>query len=1697
MSGHLWKYYFEDDLENFRHLLEGNFRAAPPPRRSAGQSILATSLESPSSLGTSPTMMTRQKADLATRSRGFITLTRADINSKDANGLTILHHAATSTGESSFDFATALLEHPQIDLYSQDFENGWTSLHRAFYFGNISIARAIIDRDVKDALGHGTGGVVAHAGGLVKIKDREGNGPLDLFATTIKDRTLRPQLHEWVGSGDEGDHEETWQYEESGDDDRPSRRKIAPLVDIAGDELFMFGSNRNVTLGFGDEDDRQYPERPVLRRPDHLLKRFYREHLERKYMEDPERRLPTSHDLMISDLPAFIRSTSLVVQDVQLSKLHTAVITSDPEANLYICGHGPGGRLGTGSETTQFQFVCIEGGGLAHKRVLAVALGQNHTLAVSDEGEIFSWGNNAYGQLGYSLPKTAVKDEDPIQTLPRQIFGPLKKEAVTGVAASRLHSVAHTSSALYTFGKNEGQLGIVDSDARSLEFQVTPRRVAASLFTSPIRTVSAIDRATICLLENHEVWVFANYGYAKLAFPLDGFSNHFLKSSFLTTRYDSKPNQICKITSGGDSICAMSTAGEIYTVTVNKRSETAQDRDTSTTNPSKIRGALSQPYRIWSLKKGHMAARDVDIDQDGSIILTTDAGTVWRRVKRTKIKDATASGTGDYKPKDYKFQRVPGLTRVVAVRASAFGAYAAVRKDCDVTRKQIPVDEQALWDDIQPLLPFNDWFEEIDMHSNSATPSSPENPSGFHHLVRRVLDSDDLEQDLKDVTGMVEASEYDMVVASTLADVQIPAHQFIIASRSKVLRQALSALRRFGPHTLSDPQFGDLVSFNTEESGRVVMTLHSVDSLTLFNLVLYVYTDKVVDFWHYTRQSPSMAHRYRQVRTELMRLAAKLELKQLEPAVRQMIKPRRSLAQDMQHAVQDAAFFEDADVTVQLADGEIPVHSALMVQRCPFFEGLFKGRAAGRWLEGRRTEPDQAIKVDLEHIEKQVFELVLQYLYADAGDEIFDDFVSDNLGEALALNEYLDHIMDVLSVANELMLDRLSQVCQQVIGRHVNVRNVCQLLNAISPCAVSEFKDAALEYACLSLEAVLQTGVLDELDDDLLLELDEVVRENQLAYMPFARSGRAEMLLLEKYPGLAEQIDLRRRAKIDAFLLQNKHAEDVGRGPLSFRPGSLDELSSSPLQQKSRRRSGKDMKILPESPSFGPSTEGTTAADLMFDMDDEVDLAGELSGSLSTKPPPSQTLVLARELVSPSGKHQEATPATLPSVRSTGSWLSDDGFPPVGTSSSRAPDKPWGTAPLLTSKLDLKAIMSAESSNKPSNISLALSAQEKKDDRGAGASFAKMSQKERKKQQQQQQVTAAHLATALEETKSTSPWQTKLPATKTVSQNVTTESPTQPAASQQKTGQPNTPQLTMRQTIAKNGPAAKAKTSPAQVQSPTPSTPHRPQPSSHVSNDNTKLTSAPSSNGKGFAINQSSLGSQPPQSIRHIQQVQQSETSLQLSMQEILSQQAAEKAMIKDAAAKRSLQEIQQEQEFQEWWDKESRRVMEIEAARRKTEEKDQGKKKGSKGRNTGVRGDSGGGDIGAAKGQGKDAVGASSSAAGAGRSAKKNGRGDSNAESRRQQPKEKNKTQPDAENEFRGGDTSKATKSGSVTNVAAKASVQPASKTAATPLPSVPKGPRRGGGRNRGGGAARGLQDRDVGVDRRKPQPQQQQQQQ
>ena len=1549
MSTLLWKYYFENDVENFRQVLaRASYNASAQSTRGGVGSGKAVAGGPGATLATSPTLTSKSgkafsgnqirisSANATTKSLANVTLSRADINWRDSHGVTLLHHIASSTSENASEFGVALLQWPLLDLYLQDEESGWTALHRALYFGNITIARALMARDIQDSIAHSTAATSQGAGGLIKMKDREGNSPFDVYGASIASRTIHHGSEIPLLDANLEDEENDMAQGVTGDvnDDDISTRTVLPTTRIDGDELFAFGSNKNFTLGLGDEDDRQFPERVSLMRPEYLLRRFCNEYEARISRAGYVRSLDDSRSpLRVDGLPAAVRYRPIVIQDVELSKLHSAILTTDPEANLYMCGFGSGGRLGTGDETTRFGFMNINGGGLMGKKVIHVGLGQNHTIAISSEGETLSWGSNTYGQLGYSPNTSGAKDEEPVQLLPRQIFGPLKRELVIGAAASRIHSVVHTASSLYTFGKNEGQLGLVDSDARSLAIQNSPRKVAASLFSSPISSVSAIDRATICLLENHDVWVFSNYGYTKMNFPLESFSTLSLRSIW-DPRNQNSENFISKITSGGDTICAMSNLGDVFTIYVSQKVDSSTTT-ASTTNPSKIRGALSIPQRVWSLKKDHMAVRDVDVSQDGSIIICTESGSVWRRVKRAKIKDASAAGLSQHKAKDYKFSRVPGLTRITAVRSNTFGAYAAVRRDCDVLKTQVDVESNTLWKDLYPLLPFHGFGDE-DSETENPVPRfwMSSQRDDIATIRRAVLASGDLEEQVAGFLAGKEASwlsNYNVRIGTTLSGVRIPVHDFMLGSRSDVLRHALMKFRQ---HYFLEIQETMTIEYDGE--GKPLVLFQGVDFLTIFNLVIYIYTDSVVDVWHHTRQAPASASRYRQIRTELMRLASHLDMSKFEQAVRSMTMPLRTLHKDFESAISQPGYFDTGDVEVELDGGSMKVHSALMVQRCPFFEGLFQGRAAGLWLLSRRSqmqEQQDAINIDLKHVDPEVFKFVLQYIYADIDEEMFDNVVTANL------DAFLDLVLEVMSLANELMLDRLAQCCQKMLGRFVNTRNVCQLLNAVAPCSVTQFKDAALEYICLNLEGMLENHLLSELDEELMLELDEVVRQNQLACLPYAKSGRAKAELIDRYPGLIDVIERSKRIKVDSISLQIRLHESEAKsvGGSKARAAFREDFEQSPSVQKPKDRSSRDLDSQSKSPSLRAKS---SVADLMFEMDEDSDLEAETLYKSTPTRRRRPAVESSGTAIAPSslpdgdramGRYERAEQAsspkaygsiagsTSPSSYPARAAKTTPSFPEPMSSHSK---KPWGPPAMATPKVDMRNILAQASSNRVSNIAAALSVHGSHSEASTTGFHQKLSQRERKKQNQLQQPQAPQpIATPTpvlaenraESSKAASPWQVASTGPKVSLKDVLGADNRKLPSQQGSVARTPSP-LNLRQTVSGKVPTTRRSASgppisPAPVQRRTASTPVIP-------GSTGQITPSPL---------RSSSNQLRIQSIRHT--AAPAEPTLQLSMADILSQQQTEKDIIKEAVAKRSLQEIQEEQAFQEWWDEESRKV--------------------------------------------------------------------------------------------------------------------------------------------------------------------------
>lgn len=1286
----------------------------------------------------------------------------------------------------------------------------------------------------------------------------------------------------------------------------------------------------------------------MLNRPDHLFTRFHQEYLD-KFGNG------STASTDVSKIPALVLSRPLTIRDVVLSKLHSAVLTNDPVSNLYVCGVGRGGRLGLGDENTRFNYACVQGG-LANKQVIQVALGQNHSMALTNNGELWTWGSNATSQLGYALPPPAKADEEPTSPVPTRVFGPLKKEMILGIAASAIHSVAHTGNALFCWGKNIGQLALMDADSRSLEVQQTPRKVAASLLTSPIVQVSAIDKATVCLLANHHVICFTSYGYNIVKFPVVDVWGKYIPNSALPDY--NKRNQIQRIASAGDTIAAITGRGDLFTFGLNHKTEDSAAA-TSTTNPSKIKTAVTTPQCIWSAKRD--GVKSVSIGEHGSVIICTNSGAVWRRVKRAKAKDAYVSGSGP-KRKDFKFQRVPYITNIIQVAASPFGAFAAIRRDSDLMRKQIDVDDQTLWEDVAGLNCLHD-FRASEPEGDDNTMNGWNNASVKRRLTPvayEVLKAPDLETELGQYleTWSYGNEPLDTAICTSSApEILIPIHGWLLSARSSVLRQALIKFRRDGSSLHPE-------TFSMEEvDGRTVITFVGLDMISILNLVLYMYEDKVIPAWNFTREAASMAFRYRQVRTELMRVSSRLNMMGLEKAVRIQVNPEKQLDRDLDSAYHAQGFFEDGDLLLELDGAAIPAHSSLLCRRCPWFQTLYQGRSGGMWLAGRRdAQEGDRIKIDLQHIEPQTFEHVLRHIYADTGEDMFDKVVSPSV------DQFMDLVMDVMSVANELMLDRLSQICQTMMGKFVSTRNIASLLNEISPCVVTEFKDAGLEYVCLQMETMLENHLLDDLDQDLLVELDEMVRANQLTRLPFARSGRAALLLHEQYPELAGDIDeeRQRRVKEMAFKVTQRDEEKRLAASSKGKYGSLDE-SAPPTADRPRKLS-KSAPIEPPSPALRPKQ---SQHDLMFEMDDEESTVVDSPSVRASRRVDSRQALPSPGFPASPGPDLSSSPHLPRSQRTV----------PLAekTTNEATPTKsgaPWKSSPLPTAKLDLRDVFKPASPAGPSGISAGLAAQKTKDASAAKPAQPKLSQKERKKQQQAQAAEAALLAANSQTPKiawdksgrgqQSSPW--KIASAKGKSPAATTPTGSMPQASampkplvaaessshhvSRRTASPDTRFSGQSRTPSSTTLAAPTRP-PVRGSTPVPSS--SPAPPKPAGPSSTSAAQAPS---KPLVPHSKSYITRPPKD----------EPLIGLSMADIIEHEQRERQVVKEAVAKRSLQEIQQEQEFQQWWDAESRRAQEEEARRLnpgrgkgKSRDDDGGGRRGGRRGRGGKPGDGGG----------------------------------------------------------------------------------------------------------------------------------------
>ena len=172
------------------------------------------------------------------------------------------------------------------------------------------------------------------------------------------------------------------------------------------------------------------------------------------------------------------------VRQVAACGFHTAALTEAGE--IFTWGEGKFGRLGHGSERNELVPRMIEA--LAGKRMRQVACGGFHSAAITEAGDVHTWGGGEHGQLGHG---DKVNKHAPCRV------EALQDECVLQVTCGWSHTVALSEDArVYTWGNGDhGKLGHGDT------LKVTTPRLVDALREQRVCRVASYNEHTAALCD--------------------------------------------------------------------------------------------------------------------------------------------------------------------------------------------------------------------------------------------------------------------------------------------------------------------------------------------------------------------------------------------------------------------------------------------------------------------------------------------------------------------------------------------------------------------------------------------------------------------------------------------------------------------------------------------------------------------------------------------------------------------------------------------------------------------------------------------------------------------------------------------------------------------------------------------------------------------------------------------------------------------------------------------------------------------------------------------------------------------------------------------------------------------------------------------------------------------------------------------
>lgn len=379
-------------------------------------------------------------------------------------------------------------------------------------------------------------------------------------------------------------------------------------------------------------------------------------------------------DTSDQDHPTFVDALRGVgVKQIACGSGHTVVLTTDGE--VYTWGRGDDGRLGHGDNGWKYVPRIIQS--LTGQVVAHVTCGSYHTAAVTTDGALYTWGGGMYGKLGHG-------NEAGCST-PKRVDG-LAGLIVAQIACGSRHTVALVSTgAAYSWGDMENG---VAGHGLTEGHQYTPR-LLDRLAGRNVVQVSACGFHTACLTDNGELYTWGEGKFGRLGHSTE---SNCHTPRLVETMLGKNPRQV---SCGGFHSAVVTEDGRLYTFGGGEHGQLGHNDRVNKLKPTLVQAlegifvtqitcgwshsvALTAKGRIYTWgnsdhgKLGHGSGRKVSVPQ------LVEKVKNYRVIKVASYNEHTAALV---EPLDNSGCYAPGSVNAVAVTASYSAQMRAMVND--------------------------------------------------------------------------------------------------------------------------------------------------------------------------------------------------------------------------------------------------------------------------------------------------------------------------------------------------------------------------------------------------------------------------------------------------------------------------------------------------------------------------------------------------------------------------------------------------------------------------------------------------------------------------------------------------------------------------------------------------------------------------------------------------------------------------------------------------------------------------------------------------------------------------------------------------------------------------------------------------------------------------------------------------------